>query len=100
MAETRDSAQFANNAMEKMVENKLLSFNNDKSSYTIIGNKKARKKLKEQCSKSPLILNGTDMKEVNAVKILGDFICQDLEESVHQTGCEETWPGKACSLLT
>ena len=67
------------------INKQLLSFNNDKSSYTILGNKKARKKLKEQCDKSPLVLNGEFMKETNAVKILGDFICLDLGESVHQT---------------
>ena len=85
MAKDRTSAQFANTAMEDMVERKLLSFNNDKSCYTIIGNKSARKKLKKQCNDSPLILNGETMKEVNSVKILGDYICQDLEESIHQT---------------
>ena len=89
MAENRDSAQYANNAMKDMVERKLLSFNNDKSSYTLIGNKNARTKLRIQCSNSPLILNGEPMKEVTSVKILGDFICQDLEE---------TRFGKTCSL--
>ena len=51
-AENRDSAQFANNAMEEMVEKKLLSFNNDKSCYTIVGNKASRDKLKSQCDKN------------------------------------------------
>ena len=85
MAEDRESAQFANTVMEEMVEKKLLSFNNDKSCYTFMGNKTARKRLKAQCVESPLMLNGDKMKEVKVVKYLGDYLCQDLEESVHQT---------------
>ena len=45
LAESVESAQYGNDAMEKMVKCKVLEFNLDKSTFVIIGNKKARKAL-------------------------------------------------------
>ena len=50
-----------------------------------MGNKSARKRLKEQCTKAPLTLNGKNMKEVKVVKYLGDYLSYNVEESIHQT---------------
>ena len=79
MAGNRNSAQYANDVMEDMIEKKSLSFNTDKTCYLIMGNRNARKKLSAQCKKNPLTLNGAQMKEVTAVKYLGDYVSFDLE---------------------
>ena len=78
LAETVDSAQFGNNAMEKMAKSKVLEFNLEKSNFVIIGNKKARKALKEKMRKNPLLLCDTEMREATSVKFLGDLICSIL----------------------
>ena len=41
--------------------------------------------LKEELNTNPLFLCGEPMKEVKAIKYLGDWILFDLKESVHQT---------------
>ena len=85
LAESVESAQYGNDAMEKMVKSKVLEFNLDKSTFVIIGNKKARKALKGKLSKNPLHLCDTEMLETKSVKFLGDLICSNLSESVHET---------------
>ena len=56
MAEDVKSAQYANNVLEEMVGRKSLKLNTDKSSYIIMGNKKARKGFISQLKNSPLSL--------------------------------------------
>ena len=48
LAEDTKAAQEANDRIETMVETKQLSLNLDKSSFMIIGNSKARNKIKIQ----------------------------------------------------
>ena len=79
-----EAAQYANDKMEVVVGKKNLTLNIDKSVYTVLGNKKARKAMKAKLSENPLKLQGNTMKEAKSIKILGDFLSQDLEESVHQ----------------
>ena len=50
-----------------------------------MGNKKARKELHSQIEKSPITLCDKNMKEVNVLKYLGDYLSFSLEDSVHQT---------------
>ena len=85
MADNADKAQFGNERIEEMINMKVLEFNVEKSSYVIIGNKKERKKLKEQLNKQPLLLCGEPMKEVKSVKYLGDWVSFDLKDSIHET---------------
>ena len=85
MADNIESAQEGNQRMEKLVEEKLLSFNMKKSNYILIGSKNARTTIQKELEKNPLILCGKEMKETKALKYLGDFWSYDLADSVHQT---------------
>ena len=85
LAEDKKSVQYANHLMEELVGSKGLELNLDKSNYIIMGNKTNRKKLKAQTIKSPITLCNQTMKEVKVLRYLGDSICHNLEESVHQT---------------
>ena len=71
--------------MEDMVNSKVLEFNLEKSNYVIIGNKKARKTLRDKIKKSPLTLCGKVMEESKSVKFLGDYISHNVKESIHET---------------
>ena len=85
LAEDVESAQYGNDRMEDMVNRKVLEFNLEKSNYVIIGNKKARKTLRDKLEKNPLTLCGREMKESQSIKFLGDFLNFNLKESVHET---------------
>ena len=79
------SAQLANKIMEELTGKKSLQLNKEKSSYIIMGNKKARRNLSSQLVRNPLILEDEPMKEEKSIKYLGDWLSINLEESVHQT---------------
>ena len=85
MAESLKSAQFGNNLMEEVIEQKCLQFNLDKSCFVIMGNKKQRKKFEKDLEKSPLTLCNQKMKEVKLLKFLGDYVSYNLQNSIHQT---------------
>ena len=85
MCEDVDSAQYANDKMETMLGKKSLELNLEKSSFLVIGNKKARKNITAQLKKSPLKLCGINMKEEKVIKYLGDSLMSTLEDSVHKT---------------
>ena len=85
MAEDVTSAQYSNNLMEELFDQKLLSFNHSKSQFLVMGNRSARKKIRHQLEKNPLILCSEKMHETNALKYLGDYLSFDLEDSVFQT---------------
>ena len=85
MAESVESAQFANDVIEKVVGKKSLKLNLDKSSFLVVGNRKAKKRLQSKLNESPLMLNKMPMKEEKVIKYLGDSLTSSLEESVHQT---------------
>ena len=53
--------------------------------YRQVGNKASRNKLKSQCDKKPMILNGSPTKAVKVIKYLGNYLTYSLEESVHET---------------
>ena len=80
------SAQMGNDRMEAMAETKLLDFNREKSCYIIIGNKKSKFILQKEFELQPLTLYGTEMKQVQTEKYLGDQISsRGLADSVHVT---------------
>ena len=83
--ETREEAQIAKDKMEKLVESKLLSFNYNKCTCVVLGDKWARKKLVEELEANPLTLGGHTMKLVISEKYLGEFLSINLTESVHTT---------------
>ena len=64
---------------------KLLSFNHSKSEFLVMGSRSARKKIKNELNKNPIILCGEKMRETNSLKYLGDYLGFDLETSVYQT---------------
>ena len=73
LAENVESAQYGNDAMEDMINRKVLKSNIEKSDYVIIGNK-TRRKLKDELKKNPLKICGEDMEEAKSVKYLEDRI--------------------------
>ena len=81
----RDTAQEANNKMEKVIESKLLTLNLEKSCYIVMGEKKARERLMKALKVNPLTLSGSVMKEGTGEKYLGDVMKNNLSESVHET---------------
>ena len=85
LAESREAAQYGNDLIEKVMESKLLDLHCDKSSYLLFGSKSARNKLQTELKDNPLNLCGIPMKEVKAIKFLGDYVSHSLEDSVHQT---------------
>ena len=85
MAESIENAQYGNDKIITMINNKRLTLNLDKSSFIIMGLSKARKKLSKGLEKTPLMLDGELMKEVTALKYLGDYLGPDLQESIHIT---------------
>ena len=85
MSDNAKSAQTGINRVEKLTESKCLEINFNKSNYTLIGNKKARRKLKADVETNNLTICGKPMKEVNAIKFLGDYISFNHEESIHLT---------------
>ena len=78
-------AQFGNDLIEEMTKEKILDFNLEKSNFLIVGNRKERRKLKEQVTKTPLLLCGEKMRETKSLKYLGEYLCPDLQESIHET---------------
>ena len=85
MAETLENAQYGNDAMVDMLNKKRLTLNLDKSCFLVVGNSKATKNVSKRLERKPLTLNGEPMKKVTAIKYLGDSLCSNLQESVHQT---------------
>ena len=76
-------AQAGNNLMEIVTENKLLSFNHEKSGYMVVGTKKVRTELEKELEEFPLILSGNKMNRVNEYNYLGTWISsQGVSESV------------------
>ena len=78
-------SQTSNNLMEEFIGSKNLKLNLDKSNFIVIGGSKERRKLKKEIKKNPLMLCGTQMKEVEEVKYLGEIITMNNDESVHKT---------------
>ena len=85
MSENIENAQYGNDAIYHMINKKNLELNYDKSVYTIMGNKKAVSKMKQKLKESPLMIGEVVMKETSEVKYLGDFLTEDLSESLHKT---------------
>ena len=79
------SAQLGNYLMEEMLKQKSLPLNIEKSAFLIMGNKKVRKKIKEEVEINHITLIGKIMIEVTSLKYLGDFVGSNLEESVEIT---------------
>ena len=85
VSKTIDEAQRANDKLLDMMESKGLDFNLIKSCVIVMGEKKARKKLLDNLSETPLILNGVNMKISDGEKYLGEILTESLSGSVHET---------------
>ena len=68
-----------------MVNKKVLELNIEKSNYVLVGNKKARKKLRDELQRKPIYIGGHEMQETKHVKYLGDMVSFDNNESIHET---------------
>ena len=84
-ANSVESAQLANDKMEKLGESKILTYNLEKCSYLIMGEKKARKKLQSQINMNPLTLCQSKMKQVMKNKYLGCMLAASVSQSVSET---------------
>ena len=80
-----DNTQYANDKLEEMMNRKGLEFNTDKSNFLIIGSKKEQNRIQKSIDENPLTLCNEEMKQVKALKYLGDFLMADLAASVHET---------------
>ena len=74
LAHDIESAQMGNDKMETMAETKLLDFNLDKSCFIVVGNKKKRQEIQDKLALTPLQLCGSDMKQEEQAKYLGDYL--------------------------
>ena len=68
-----------------MINKKSLELNIDQSNFLIMGRNKVRNRIQEELDDNPLQLCSVNMKQVKALKYLGDFLTNDLSDSVHQT---------------
>ena len=73
------AAQITNDKMEKLMEEKQLDFNRDKSCFIISGSQKGRKKLQMEVERTPLLLYGEKMKQVSVEKYLGYYLSTTVE---------------------
>ena len=71
--------------MEKIMEEKQLDFNKDKSCFIISGSQKGRKKLQMEVERTPLLLYGEKMKQVSVEKYLGFYLSTTAGGSVAAT---------------
>ena len=79
----RMEAQAGNNLMEIVTENKLLSFNHDKSGFMVVGSKEVNAELEKELQELPLLLCGKIMKRVSEYTYLGTCISsQGVSDSV------------------
>ena len=70
-------AQVGNIYMETVAEMKLLSFNQTKSNYMVIGHKKSKKKILEELEEHPLTLCGQRMIQASEYCYLGTWLSED-----------------------
>ena len=80
-----ETAQTANEKMERVIESKLLTLNSDKSAFIVIGERRARKRILGRLEKNPLTLCGMRMKNSNAEKYLGSILSTNMSSSVLET---------------
>ena len=85
VSEDIKTANNANSKIVSIVESKLLTINSDKSSYLVMGDNKARRKLLEDLKKNPVVLNSVPMKFSTVAKYLGDELSENLSKSVSAT---------------
>ena len=78
------SAQDANNKMENVVESKLLTLNLEKTTFLVVGNEKARRKMLQDLVEEPLTICGEKMKYSESEKISGGT---DIEEPCGISQC-------------
>ena len=74
MAEGVLEAQVGNIFMETVAERKLLSFNQSKSVYMVVGKEKNKKKIFNELERNPLTLCGKPMKQAEDYLYLGTVI--------------------------
>ena len=78
------------------MKEKQLQLNLDKTVYMICGNNEQVQHVKDQISKTPLIMNDAPMKVVDFDKYLGDMIhCDGNEASIEATVKSRHWRLKA-----
>ena len=74
IAESIRDAQAGLIKLEQVAESKLLNYNMDKTCFIIIGDKKAKKKLEDDLSSTPLTLYDTPLRRSECEKYLGWYI--------------------------
>ena len=76
------SVQKGNDKMEALAESKLLDYNHEKSSMLILGSRKFQKKINDELKSNPIIFCGKIMAVKESEKYLGDYLTNNLSESV------------------
>ena len=82
MCDTVDQARIGAQKIDELLKQKLLSVNYDKSKYLLIGNKKAKDRMKKELKKWPMKMGEEILANSILEKYLGDII--------HEKGCEES----------
>ena len=84
-AEDLESVIDGNKRIEAMGESKILDFNLEKCCVVILGNKKFRRKIKNEMDANPIIFCGQPIRNLESEKYLGDYFGVSISESVYIT---------------
>ena len=82
MCDTIDQARKGTDKLDKLLKEKLLSINYDKSKYLIFGKGKAKERMRKELKKWPMKMGEEIILNSVLEKYLGDII--------HEKGCEES----------
>ena len=82
MSNTVEQARNGSQKIDELLKQKLLSLNYDKSKYILLGNRKAKNRMKKELSKHPMKMGEETLENSIMEKYLGDII--------HEKGCEES----------
>ena len=92
MSKSVQAAQSAIVKIENLLESKLLDFNVSKCSVIIVGEKRARVRAQQQADSTPLLLGGTNLKQVEAERYLGCWLAGTAAQSVAVTVTKRLGP--------
>ena len=82
MSNTVEQARDGSQKIDELLKQKLLSLNYDKSKYILLGNRKAKNRMKKELRKQPMKMGEEILENSVMEKYLGDII--------HEKGCEES----------
>ena len=82
MSNTLEQARNGSQKIDELLKQKLLILNYDKSKYILLGNRKAKNRMRNELRKHPMKMGEETLENSIREKYLGDII--------HEKGCEES----------